>query len=153
MTEPSAHRSPTPFLEVLAADRAIGRLLHRVFRGIELTPTDYGVYSAILDLDRCTVTDLAARLSVPLTTASDWVQGAIGKGHLTRERSLDDGRRYALALTERGRAAFEEAAMAFHAAYVAYLRHASVPDDDVSRAISLLREAVDAATAELADDD
>lgn len=140
---------PTSFLEVFALDRALARLLRGGLEHTPLTPVEYGVYSVVASHEEPTVTTISSRLSVPLTTASDWVQTAIARGHLDRERSAHDGRRYRLAFTRSGRAAYADAATAFQTAYLGYLTHAAQPEDVLIETLAAMRAAIDAASDEL----
>ncbi|WP_454300461.1 MarR family winged helix-turn-helix transcriptional regulator [Salana multivorans] len=139
----------TPLFDVFALDRGLARLLGQALESAPLDAAEYGVYSAIDADEHATVTSVAARLQVPLTTASDWVQTALARGHVRRSRSAADGRRYELTFTAEGARAFTETHDAFGVAYLAFLRHAESSPAEMRAVLLDMQRAIAAAADEL----
>lgn len=136
----------TVFFDALVLDRAISDLLRHTMRDSGLTAMDYALYSAISDTPGVSPSELAAMLGSPRATMTDWLRTVEGRGHATRERSPEDGRRWCVRLTPSGARAHRAAMTAFGEAYVAFLRHHG-PTEELSRA---MLDAAGAARAALA---
>lgn len=149
MNEQTPALVPTPLLDAFALDRAVAGLLERALASTPLSATEYGLYSVIAGDPACTTTSIAATLSVPLTTASDWVQAAIARGHVERARDDNDHRRFVLALSDGGRSAFAESQAGFSVAYEAFLRHVTLSEAAMRAALQEMVRATQAAAADL----
>jgi DNA-binding MarR family transcriptional regulator len=78
-------------------------LLQREIRGSGLTPTEFGVLSAIAVWGPLTPSDLATRAGLPPTTLSEYVNRFSKRRLVKRARHPEDGRSYHLELTAEGR--------------------------------------------------
>jgi DNA-binding MarR family transcriptional regulator len=95
------------------------------------------VYSVVFEAGSVTLTEMARRLGMPLTTVADYVRSMQGQGHARRERHANDRRSYLLSLTPDGLRVHREASLAFDRAYRALVEELTVPED---RARKVLQE-------------
>jgi DNA-binding MarR family transcriptional regulator len=130
-------------------DKAVDALT-RLARGLEraaapLSIADYRVLSAVAGGEN-RASRLAARLAVGKPAVSATVDSLARRGLITRERSADDQRALALALTAEGRAAFDRA----RTAMAERLRQVAAATGDPAESIRVLAgldDAIDAARA------
>lgn len=90
-------------------------LLQREIRGSGLTPSEFGVISAIAVWGPLTPSELATRVGLPPTTLSEYVNRFAKRRLVKRARHPEDGRSYHLALTAEGRRRHREAGAGLHA--------------------------------------
>ena len=104
-----------------ALERSPSHLLHRVLQlalniyaeetGAEaITQRQYAVLTAVLSHEGCTQSDLVKATGIDRSTLAELVARLIGKGLISRERSVLDARANRVALTDAGKAAVEDAA-------------------------------------------
>lgn len=105
------------FLEVFALSQAIGGLLREAMADGPLTPEEYAIYSVIFEAEAVTPTEMAERLSMPMTTVIEWVRRLESRRHARRVAHPRDGRSYRLVLSASGLAAHREANRRFEIAY------------------------------------
>lgn len=95
-------------------DRSVIHLLHRasqraseIFaletRDFDLTARQYAVMTAISQFEGLSQTDLVRITGIDRSTLADVVQRLLKRGVIQRERTLQDGRTYAVSLTVKGR--------------------------------------------------
>ena len=135
------------FLEVFALSQAIGALLREAMADGPLTPEEYAIYSVVFEAEAVTPTEMAERLSMPMTTVMEWVRRLESRGHARRVAHPRDGRSYRLVLTASGLAAHRAANRCFEIAYRAFL---TAFDGDAARSqahLARLRSAADSVAA------
>lgn len=102
-------------------DRSPSHLLHRALQLAldiyaeetgtgALTQRQFAVLSAVMAKEGCTQSELVRATGIDRSTLAELVARLIGKDLLARERSTLDARANTVRLTERGRAAVQEAA-------------------------------------------
>lgn len=139
--EPSLQDFDALFL-VWLVGRSTEDLLNGALSGTGLTADEMGVYS-VLAARPLAPAELARWMAAPRTTVSSYVKRLRERGHVEQTANPDDGRSYRLALTPEGRRAHERGL-----ARVAPLRDRLADalagdDEDVRRALSRLRVAID----------
>lgn len=140
---------PTPLYDVFVLDRAVTALLDQAMADSPLRPLEYAIYGLVEQDPGCTATELAKRLSVPLTTMADWLAPIIDRGHLERRRSERDRRSFGLELTAAGRAALGRSMDSFGVAYRAFAEHSRRPVGELREVLGEMIEAAQAAADEL----
>lgn len=137
------------FYDLMLADRAVSRMMRLALADSDITPLEYGIYSALHAEPGVTATRLAADMHTPLTTMADWLAKPVRRGHVDRTRSAADGRAWALRLSARGEAAFERGRRDFADAYVKYLALPSVDIEAQQAALASIRSGALAIADEL----
>ena len=140
------------FYDLLLADRAVSRLMSVALADSDITPLEYGIYTALQAAPGITATQLAADMHTPLTTMGDWLAKPVRCGHVDRSRLPEDRRAWALHLTPDGEAAFERARLDFAAAYVRYLALPGIDVEAQQAALASLRAGALAIATELESD-
>src|SRR3979409_1961470 len=102
--------------DVFVLNQRLRSLLTRVLADTGLRPDEYAVYSVLFELGPLTPTEMAARMSMPLTTVLDYVRTMRDRGHAARTRHPRDSRSYHVALTPAGLAAQRHAGRAWNEA-------------------------------------
>ena len=101
-------------------DRSPSHLLHRALqRALDIyaetsgptavTQRQYTVLAAVAAKEGLTQAELVRATGIDRSTLAELVARMLGKGLIDRERSSEDGRANTVTLTDRGRAALEEA--------------------------------------------
>jgi DNA-binding MarR family transcriptional regulator len=103
--------------DLFAASQRVRSLLATAMEGCGLTPEEYAVYSAVLELEPISPTDLAATVGMPPTTVSHYIRAMRERRHLAESPHPGDGRSRVLHLTRSGRVAHRRANRAFEEAY------------------------------------
>jgi DNA-binding MarR family transcriptional regulator len=129
--------------DVFALSQRVRALLHGAMRDAGLRADDYAVYSVVFEAGQLTLTELARRAHLPLTTAADYVRVMLARGHLARRPNPADQRSQLLGLTTDGRRAHRRASQRFERAYQAFV--AELGDVDELAARRLLRALASAA--------
>jgi MarR family transcriptional regulator, organic hydroperoxide resistance regulator len=91
-----------PYLVARAGTR-MGQAFSRELRRFQLTLTEWRVCAALHHEPHQRLSQLAAHTSTEPSTLSRVVEGMLQRGLLLRDRSDEDGRALALALTDEGR--------------------------------------------------
>ncbi|HEU5363738.1 MAG TPA: MarR family transcriptional regulator [Gaiellaceae bacterium] len=86
----------------MAANQRMGQLVERELAADGVEANGYGALSLIGMRGELRLTELAAELGMPLTTASDVVRRLESRGHVRRTPNPDDGRSFLFGLTARG---------------------------------------------------
>ncbi len=154
------HTRPTPrhrrislLFDLFAVSNRVRVLLRQAMANAGLRPDEYAIYSAVFKAGPLTISELAAVVGMPLTTASDYVQTMTGRGHARRWENPLDSRSVLVALTDEGLAA-HRAARASFAKVINRLRRAlPLPEQEVIRALHALDDAVSEVLAEMAAED
>jgi DNA-binding MarR family transcriptional regulator len=111
-------RKKHPEARAGAVDRSIIHLLHRasqraaeIFgietRDFDITARQYAVMVAIAQHEGLSQTDLVRATGIDRSTLADVVQRLLKRGLIERERTMQDGRTYAVSLSAAGRELLE----------------------------------------------
>jgi DNA-binding MarR family transcriptional regulator len=147
------HRRISLLFDLFAVSNRVRVLLRQAMASAGLRPDEYAIYSAVFKAGPLTISELAAVAGMPLTTASDYVQAMISRGHARRRGNPADSRSFLIALTDEGLAAHHVARASF-AKVISRLRRAlPLPEQEVIRALHALDDAVGHVLAELAAED
>jgi DNA-binding MarR family transcriptional regulator len=103
-TSPQAppERRLSLLLLVLAANQRLGQLVERELAADGVEAADYGLLSLVGVRGPARLTEVAAELGMPLTTASDAMRRLEARGHAARGPNPEDGRSVLFALTAEG---------------------------------------------------
>jgi DNA-binding MarR family transcriptional regulator len=123
--------------DVFALSQRVRALLQDAMRDAGLRADDYAVYSVVFEAGQVTLTELARRVHLPVTTAADYVRMMLARGHLARKPNPADQRSQLLGLTTDGRRAHRRASQRFERAYQAFV--AELGDVDELAARRMLR--------------
>src|SRR4051794_38729486 len=104
-------------------------------RGAGMRPDEYAAYSVVFEADGVTMTEVARRLGMPVTTAADYVRSMQARGHLRREAHPGDSRAFLLRLTPAGLRAHRRASAAFDKAYQALIQELPPLQEEATRAV------------------
>src|SRR5271165_6207350 len=113
-TQPPKKRKKTASVRPDAIDRSIIHLLHRasqraseIFaletRAFDLTARQFAVIATVAQHEGLSQTDLVRLTGIDRSTLADVVHRLLRRGIIQRERTMEDGRTYAVRLTEEGR--------------------------------------------------
>lgn len=137
--------------DLFAASQQVRSLLASAMDGSGLRPDEYAVYSALLEFEPMSPTDIAASVGMPPTTVSHYVRAMRERGHLWEVANPRDTRSRLLSLTASGRRAHRRANLAFEEAYARFL--AEIGDErGVKAALLDVEAAAETARARLASD-
>ncbi len=89
-------------LLVLAANQRSGQLVERELAADGVEAADYGLLSLVGVRGPARLTEVAAELGMPLTTASDAMRRLEARGYAARGPNPEDGRSVLFALTAAG---------------------------------------------------
>jgi DNA-binding MarR family transcriptional regulator len=120
-------------------------LVAAALRHVDLRPDEYAVYSVVFEAGSVTLTEMAQRLGMPLTTVADYVRSMLGRGHARKERRPTDQRSSLLSLTPDGLRAHREASLAFDRAYRSLLAELTVPEDGARKMLQGLARSAERA--------
>jgi DNA-binding MarR family transcriptional regulator len=112
------------------------------FLGDPKLADSYGLLSLIGAAEAITTTEVAARLGVAVTTASDRIRRLEERGFAERRPNPADGRSSLVSLTPDGQAAFESTWPAWRDAVIALENELGVPSSQVAEAIRELDRAM-----------
>ena len=112
------------------------------FLGDPKLADSYGLLSLIGAAKAITTTEVAARLGVAVTTASDRIRRLEERGFAERRPNPADGRSSLVSLTPDGQAAFESTGPAWRDAVIALENELGVPSSQVAEAIRELDRAM-----------
>jgi DNA-binding MarR family transcriptional regulator len=113
--------------------------------GQDLTPRQYEVLKTVLVSDSPSQTYLVDQTGIDRSTLADIVRRLVQRGLLQRKRTRQDARRYAVKLTEKGRAMLESAEPAVDRTCKHLL--AGLPNGDREALVHALHQIVAAARA------
>jgi DNA-binding MarR family transcriptional regulator len=148
--EPGRRRSSVLF-DLFAAGQRVRTQLATAMEGSGLTPDEYAVYSALLEFEPLSPTEMAHVVGMPPTTMSHYVREMRLRGHVEEEPNPRDGRSRMLRLTSAGRSAHGRANTAFEEAYRRFV--AGIGDPDATkRSLEEIEDAADQALARLTRD-
>jgi DNA-binding MarR family transcriptional regulator len=102
----------------------------------------YGLMSLIGAAGSITTTEVAARLGIAVTTASDRIRRLEDKGFAERRPNPADGRSHLVSLTNEGRAALESTFPAWREAVVQLEGELTIPSSQIAESIRELDRAM-----------
>ena len=114
--------------DVFVLYQSVGAMLVRALAPAPLTPEEYALYSHVLEYDRCTPSEMARDLAMPLQTVSDWIAVLRKRGHLVSTTNDRDRRSYRISLTEEGRRMQQETNVHFEQAYRLFVESLATPE-------------------------
>jgi DNA-binding MarR family transcriptional regulator len=118
-------------------------LVGAAMAGSPLRPDEYAAYSVVFELGTVTMSDLARRLRMPVTTAADYIRAMLTRGHVLRLPHPTDRRARLLSLTPAGLEAHRAASHAYASAADALARELAPEAEEAARAV--LQELAEAA--------
>lgn len=101
-TDIQPERRLSLLLLVVAAHHRMGQLVERELAVDGVISADYALLSLVGARGPARLTEVAAELGMPLTTASDAVKRLEARGYAHRSRNPDDGRSILVELTDAG---------------------------------------------------
>ncbi len=84
------------------AGQCAGDVFLRKVKAAGLTPRQYAILLTVAQNEGLNQTDLVERTGIDRSTLADIIQRMLGKGLLSRERMIKDGRAYAVYITQHG---------------------------------------------------
>jgi DNA-binding MarR family transcriptional regulator len=137
--------------DVYVLHRAVGELLADALADAPLTPTEYAVYSFIVERDPVTPSEVSHALSMPRQTVSDWMALLRERGHITLEPNVADRRSQLISLTASGRRAHRLTNHRFEEVYRRLLERLPRSEAGLRATLGELTEAIRATLGEGAD--
>lgn len=135
--------------EIYALSARLGAYLDRALEGTGVRPSEYALYSLMLEAGPRTPSELAAMLGVPPTTLSTYLTAMQARGDVGRLPHPTDGRSSRIVLTDRGRGVIRRVNPAFTRAHLALETNLDRPSDEVRAVLAQVIEAIERADAEL----
>jgi DNA-binding MarR family transcriptional regulator len=151
MTEGGADRGISLLFDVFVVHQRVRALLSRTLSGSDLRADEYAVYSVLFERGPLTPTQLAASLTMPVTTTLDYLRVMRRRGHVGRARNPADGRSYTVSLTTEGLSAHRRTNAAWNVAVRRLEEALSMPVPQVRAALQALDDAAGTALAQFAD--
>ncbi len=133
--------------DTFVLNQSVGAMLGRALSPAPLSPDEYAIYSLIFEYDRCTPSEMARDLSMPLQTVSDWVALLRKRGHLVSTTNDRDRRSYRVSLTEEGLRMQRETNVHFERAYRLFINALDGTERAMRSHVQEMIEAVRSATA------
>lgn len=144
-------RRSSVLFDLFAASQRVRTLLTTAMDGSGLTPDEYAVYSALMEFEPLSPTEMAHVVGMPPTTMSHYVREMRERGHVVEEPNPRDGRSRMLRLSSSGRAAHRRANRAFEEAYSRFV--AGIADAGAAkRSLEEIESAADLALDRLGHD-
>lgn len=108
--------------DTFVLNQSVGIMLGRALSPAPLSPEEYAIYSHIFENDRCTPSEMARDLGMPLQTVSDWVALLRKREHLVSTTNDQDRRSYRISLTDEGLRVQRETNVYFERAYRLFIK-------------------------------
>lgn len=145
---PARRRRSSVLFDLFAAGQRVRSLLAAAMEGCGLRPDEYAAYSALVEFEPLSPSELASVLGMPPTTVSHYVRDMREREHLVELPNPRDGRSRMLRLSPAGRAAHRRANLAFEEAYARFV--AGIADPRAAKAaLEEIEAAADGARAQL----
>jgi DNA-binding MarR family transcriptional regulator len=129
--------------------QSIGTMLGKALAPAPLSPEEYAIYSHILEYDRCTPSEMARDLGMPLQTVSDWVALLRKRGHLVSTTNDRDRRSYRISLTAVGIQLQRQTNVYFERAYRLFIGSLEGSEREMRDAVQEIITAVRTATTSI----
>ena len=133
--------------DTFVLNQSVGIMLGRALSPAPLSPDEYAIYSHVFEYDRCTPSEMARDLSMPLQTVSDWIALLRERGHLVSTTNDRDRRSYRVSLTEEGLRMQRETNFHFERAHRLFIKSLGRPEREMRTHVQEMIEAVRSATA------
>jgi DNA-binding MarR family transcriptional regulator len=143
---PPERRISLPF-DIFALSQRLGTYLDRALEGTGVRPSEYAVYSLMLEAGPRTPSELAGMLGMPLARSMATKSAGCWRAATPDRRGHDDGRSVRLVLTDRGRGVVRTVNPAFRDALVALEAGLERPVDEVRAVLLEIQDAIDRADA------
>lgn len=132
---PDPNRRTSILFDVYVLGQQARALVSEAMRDAGLRPDEYAAYSVVFEAGSVTLTELAAALAMPVTTAADVVRAMADRGHVRRRPHPTDRRASLLSLTPEGLRAHRRASRAFEGAHRALLAELGSLDEASTRQV------------------
>ena len=129
--------------DVFAVSQRLGAYLDRALAETGIRPSEYAVYSLMLEAGPRTPSDLAGMLGVPASTLSTYLTAMLSRGHAHRIPNPSDGRSVRVVLTDQGRAVVRRVNPPFTNAAQLLEANLERPVEDVRAVLLELGEAIE----------
>lgn len=133
--------------DVFAVSQRLGAYLDRALAASGIRPSEYAVYSIMLEAGPRTPSELASMLGVPASTLSTYLTAMLSRGHARRIPNPADGRSVRVVLTDPGRAVVRRVNPAFTRAAQLLEGNLDRPVEEVRAVLLELGEAIERASA------
>jgi MarR family transcriptional regulator for hemolysin len=130
---PRPERWTSLLFDVFVLGQRTRALVNEAMSDAGLRPDEYAAYSVVFELQTVTLTEMANRLAMPVTTVAEYVRAMTERGHLKRRPHPKDQRARLLALTPAGLRAHRQASRAFERAQSSLLRELPPLEEDATR--------------------
>jgi len=124
----TAHNVSAPYVEEFLGDPRLA--------------DNYALMSLIGGVGSITPTEIAARMGLAVTTASDRIRRLEERGFAERRPNPADGRSHLVSLTDAGRAAFESTFGVWHQAVLQLEQELATPSSEIAASIRELDRAM-----------
>ena len=132
--------------DIFVLYQSLGIMLGRALSPAPLTPEEYAIYSHVFEYNRCTPSEMARDLNMPLQTVSDWMAVLRKRGHLISTTNDLDRRSYRVSLTEEGHRVQRETNAHFESAYRLFIKSLETPERQLRSYVQEMTAAVRSAT-------
>ena len=133
--------------DTFVLNQSVGTMLGKALLPAPLSPDEYAIYSHIFEYDRCTPSEMARDLGMPLQTVSDWVALLRKRGHLVSTTNDQDRRSYRISLTDEGLQLQRETNVYFERAYRLFIKGLRRSEREMRTYVQQMTEAVRNAAA------
>jgi DNA-binding MarR family transcriptional regulator len=132
---PHPDRWTSLLFDVFVLGQRTKALVNEAMADAGLRPDEYAAYSLVFEMQSVTLTEMATRLAMPVTTVAEYVRAMTERGHLRRKPHPKDQRARLLALTPAGLRAHRRASRAFEHAHSALIRELPPLDEGAAREV------------------
>ncbi len=132
---PDPDRDTSILFDVFVLGQRTRALVTEAMRDAGMRPDEYAAYSVVFEAGSVTLTELASRLAMPVTTAADVVRAMTERRHARRAPNPADQRSTLLSLTPEGLRAHRRASRSFERAHRALLGELGSLDEAATRAV------------------
>jgi DNA-binding MarR family transcriptional regulator len=131
------------FFQVFLVSQRVGHLLSLALVETGLSPTEYGVYSALAAIQApITPTELADRLSIRPSTLTGYLTAMSTRGHLLRLPNPADRRSFLVQLSGTGREVHAQGSRAVTELHEQLRSHLGTAEGRVAEALARLDDAL-----------
>jgi DNA-binding MarR family transcriptional regulator len=146
---PSPGRETSVLFDVFILGQRMRALVGAAMADAALRPDEYAVYSVVFESGSITLTEMAQRLAMPITTIADYVRTMLARGHARKAPHPTDRRAALLTLTPAGLRAHRRASEAFDRAYRSLIRELDGDEDQFRHVIQAMATSAERALASM----
>jgi DNA-binding MarR family transcriptional regulator len=132
---PRPGRRTSILFDVFVLGQRTRALVAEAMSDARMRPDEYAAYSVVFEMQTATLTEMADRLAMPLTTVAEYVRAMTERGHLRRKAHPTDQRARLLALTPAGIRAHRQASRSFERAHRVLLQELGPLREDATRQV------------------